>query len=363
MNTLECFTCDVTGSEGSLTAINDGNYVCDDCLGPETFECDDCNRRCADDDGRDVPNGQICNLCCSRNYSWCGDCDEYCHDADFDHDMDRCEACSERGVISNSDTRSYDNTAIRNYSFKPSCTHLKTEVDTSTLVGIELEMCYAEDMNSSDFVELANSVLPENMFYYKEDSSLPRRGVEMVTVPTTVGWLNANRDKLSEGLQALIDAGCTTPYQCGTHIHVCKESMILENCRKVQHLFCMDYTKMHTLGGRAPGHTTYVGKLTGDICNKADAGEVRYWCKTNYDTSRGAYALRYHCPTSEIRIFAGNLDPNRVFANIQIADLLRRASAELNMSDMTYDNVLSVAHDNEQHYLDLFRVTEALCAS
>lgn len=97
-NREECSDCGAVHYDGEMTALEDGDLICNECQTDHYFECADCERITHRDYCNTVGDRTICDSCID-NYSRCADCEDRVRDSDTREvwrDGDRqyvCESC------------------------------------------------------------------------------------------------------------------------------------------------------------------------------------------------------------------------------------------------------------------------------
>ena len=235
--------------------------------------------------------------------------------------------------------------------------------DKSLLVGMELEveLPINSDESRDEFTQVANDNFPKGLFYHTLDCTV--RGVEMTSVPVTVNWLNANREEINLGFEALRKIGATVPHNCGGHIHVSKAHITMADARKVLYLFATDFNSFYPICGRLNG--LYQDLFYADTRRGDDKPKILKWCKGTRDIGRQVYSprLRKVFKTSEFRVFGGTLHTDQLFSNVQLVDLIYRACKEVsNIEDLTWVNLMELAYTKTRSFTDMKRKLEAVCA-
>ncbi len=205
------------------TEVDEDEEICQPCEN-KTGECGDCGERQWERNLNDV--GQVDAVCdsCYQFYGTCERCQDVYHENDLyscdrsgDFHCDGCRwDCEEDDAI--------DNNGLHSYGYKPPLTFLGPS-DDGLYMGVELEI----DKGEIEEVVPALKDMREHdkVFYLKEDGSLGRNGVEIITHPAT---LVAHLDGTIPWQQILTTAkqhGYTShdAKTCGLHVHLSRAGL------------------------------------------------------------------------------------------------------------------------------------------
>lgn len=209
-----------------MTTAGANVFLCNTCYGWSTISCQTCGTRYSPVLGQTHElfvfdqNGQfrLCQRCCN-DYRFCTHCQRVVeHERMYTDEM--CNACAtERGLI----------VSVRNHSYKP-ISHFNniTPINTSLIpyIGLELEVVCPLSSSGRNTIRLdmareLHDAMPQNTIYFKEDGSLSAGGIEIVTHPMTLEFIEhhnifATFERVLRNHKVLSgDTNC-----CGFHIHV-----------------------------------------------------------------------------------------------------------------------------------------------
>ena len=256
----------------------------------------------------------------------------------------------------------YCNKFVYNAGYKPIVNPVvKHKRDTSLLVGMELEIEVPYDNRRDVFVEVANANFPKGLFYHTSDCTVA--GVEMTSVPVTINWLNAHREHIQAGFDALKEIGANIKHNCGGHIHASKKHITNSDARKILYLFCTEFNQFYPIVGRLNGrHQEWFNVDTRAGRSRAD---VLHYCKSTNCSGRWEYAPKLFtgAKTSEFRVFGGTIETEQLFSNLQLMDLMHRAAKKIPMEVYTWENLMNFANARGRSFKDMKRKLGALCAS
>lgn len=182
--------------------------------------------------------------------------------------------------------------------------------------GIELEMETNDPDNSTDVITRAlkadDGISATHQFIVKYDGSLRDGGAEIVTLPYPLdyhqnkfGWEGI----LSDKLRRLAISGIETR-SCGMHVHINKAALTPLQIGKMLVFVNSPALSRHM--------TVIAQRESGNYCERS-----RKSIKDGKGRSNSRYdVLNVGDATVEVRMFRGNLRPERVLKNIEFCDAL-----------------------------------------
>lgn len=385
---IRCAYCEDYVLIANCTQIQNGDYVCNDCLDDHYSKCEDCGDYVLDGETTYVHGlGSVCNECLD-NYDYCEDCGEYftrtnvihiqnygyvcdscyengdygtCSDCgrhfrydDLD-DCDRCPDCHEEytGVIKDYSTRVQNVSGIKMFQ------KTEKEKDTKLFYGIELEV--EANGDREDRAEKVLDILGEENVILKRDGSLDEEyGFEIVTAPMTFNrqrefWNKQNffskydnsGDKVAEGLSSW-----NTDDKCGIHIHFSREAISNNDlCRFV--FFINESSNRDFI-------TTIAGRNSNDYSEIKDKkldelNQIKDKGYTSYHNRYEAVNLE-NIQTVEVRIFKGNVRKLGFMKNIDFMDSLIKFVKNKSFLKLTWKDYLKYVkkYAHKYKYLDGF---------
>lgn len=241
------------------------------------------------------------------------------------------------------------------------------------LFGVELEMEGKRSHSANDIVAILGGArgTRRDCAILKSDGSLADgRGVELVTLPYPLAYHQSAgfwQDLLDSRLQAAAMSGAGTT-NCGIHVHISRAALSpLTIGKMVVFLNNPDNSAFVT---------TIAQRRSGGYCQRDEKKKV-----TSAMPGREAYNSRYDIinvtggATVEIRMFRGNLRPERVLKNVEFCHALVRWCESSGITESqrwgafchwvgkqrkTYPNL--VAFLTEQTYLPPARVAAPVLA-
>lgn len=367
---IYCFECERELQEGEdKYNIGSENYICEDCRDSYYIYCEDCDelvhedyivavnygarqvcQHCADDyyicnhcDGSfssryisvDTHHITLCRHCYEDHYFTCDDCGDVYH-VDNGRYIDGCLYC---------DSCASDHEAdILPYSTKPTPVFFGGK---RAGYGLELEI---DDGN--DRQDAARDIMSagRDHIYIKEDGSLSRDGMEIVTHPATLDyhvnhfpWADICRTALSYEYRS------HDTDTCGLHIHASRSlfgDSILEQDLTIAKImllvdrwydsYIVQFARRDISRMRQWADKPNAGIQPGD--NDSDA--VHKSKKTATDRYKAVNLCNRN--TIEFRFFRGTLKRDTIIASIQWVDTIIRYCRDTPLKDLfnaTWDNI------------------------
>lgn len=232
-----------------------------------------------------------------------------------------------------------DEDGLLNYSANPFDFHPwdKRNADNALVFGVELEMEATAAVGHSSHTLVrklggSRGGKRSGHFILKSDGSLTN-GVELVTMPFTLDqhkdpegkmpWAKVLAPLLAKNM-AMSGAGTT---HCGIHIHINKKSLSALTIGKM-----LVFLNSETL---APLVSLIAQRASSNYCKRdgkkkiIDGGAQRG--SDRYDIMN----ISVNHPTCEIRMFRGNLRPERILKNIEFCHALVQYCRQTSMQDLT----------------------------
>jgi hypothetical protein len=279
----------------------DGEPICQGCYDREVYVCERCGEAMWADESYTVGCDTWCTRCADYHSAYCYECDErYDTDYDYDHEHDQ------QGLLDYNDTP---------------LLHFRGEDPHGYYLGLELEMEDTTGHSISSAVDQVNDGALAGHFYCKSDGSL-YDGMEMVSHPMSLSYWQGMESKVSNLTAALRSLGMRSwnTETAGIHVHVSAEAFggSDKHLWLFQQMFYRNADAVSKYAGRESDQWARIRVATGD---------VTYYTKTR--KAGGYYDLRRYMAvnltnrnTVEIRVFRGSLNPNRVYANLELVHAL-----------------------------------------
>lgn len=295
---VECSQRWCDGEAGDEVSPN-GDPLCDSCYEQEVTQCERCGDECWTDDTYMVGDDVWCCTCSDYHSSYCYDCDVRYDDDDADE-------------------HEHDQQCLLDYNDTP-LLRFRGEDPHGYYLGLELEMEDTTGGSISTAVERVSQL--GDHFYCKSDGSL-YDGMEMVSHPMTLAYWQGMEDKVSSLTQALRQYGMRSwnTETAGIHVHVSADAFAGSDKHLwlFQQMFYRNPDAVAKYAGRESDQWARI---------RVAKGDVTYYTKTRksggyYDLHRYMAVNLTNRQTVEIRVFRGSLNPNRVYANLELVHAL-----------------------------------------
>ncbi len=333
---VRCWDCEEDVPESEITKVSGNHNVCDRCTEDHWRECDDCGDVVHTDTlTRTIDARGVCDYCRSNDYTYSRIEGEWVRDDDTVTSEDTGNTVSD-GYAQNhweqdDDGNWYEDgvpgcSGLLDYSTNIFDVRTLPPPGASLVFGVELEMePTTEDKDGqTEIVEALGGDDPD--YILKSDASL-NYGVELVTKPMTLeehkDW---NWAGVLQQVQPMAQSGEGTT-RCGMHVHINKaalsplligkllvfmnadatDSLICTIAQRRNNGFCKKVVKKLKDGRRVWGHRR---------------SEQRY------------ERLNVTPETCEVRIFRGNLRPERVLKNIEFCHAAIAFCRDASMQDV-----------------------------
>lgn len=377
--------------QGAMYHIGDEDYICEDCR-DSYFYCEHCDTLVPDEDivAVDYNRRFVCSSCADYYYT-CSHCDNLfshyyiavdtyyitlCADCYEDHYF-TCDDCGEVYHIDDSqhiDGCLYCNCCasehevdILPYNAKPNPIFFG---DSTAGYGLEVEI------DDGDYKqEAAREIIAagRDHIYIKEDGSLSRDGMEIVTHPATLDyhinhfpWTNICRTALSYGYRS------HDTNTCGLHIHASRslfgDTILEQDLTIAKIILLIDRwydTKIVRFARRNLSRMRqWADKPNADIRPGDDeSAAVQKSKKTAYDRYKAVNLSNRS--TIEFRFFRGTLKRDTIIASIQWVDTIIRYCRSTQLKDLfstDWDDIFAnTTHEELTNYLkqrNLYNIKE-----
>ena len=371
-----CDRCGEYHNIDMLMDVNDGRYTyCDNCMSEFCSQCDHCGDYYLRDDIYMVADGdyKYCQHCVDDVTFSCHNCGGLYNNSDNNYmylTIDRygnnaiyCESCCDEvathcAVCGNEFDASLmdqccepDEQNIHDDCYSPIwCYHKIPANDNANAEGFFAMELESEIDDSYDYDDVAGQVTDENFTFCKRDGSI-RRGFEMVTHPMSWNYLTKNFDRIEEKLNYIANNGGNShnTETCGIHIHFTRS--LLSEAQLYNFLkFC--YANLALLQVVSQRKRSTSG-CQWSCDNEPFRNNYMDRCQKTFDCTKYTAINLAHPGTIEVRIFRGNLRPDRVRKNFQfvksVIDFAKTALTE----DLTLDNYYAHIDAYNDSYPDL----------
>ena len=297
----ECtlYWCRTSEPESEMVELTGGYWLCSQ-HSDRAIICESCSDVVIDDDAHAVGYDMWCTDCCDNYAFWCEDCCEYApNDYAIDHQH-------------NGDLLEYNDTPpLVFYGNDPH----------GYFLGLELEMEDNTGCSISSGVEMVSTAKGlGNHFFCKSDGSL-YDGMEMVSHPMTLAYWQSKRDDFAALTSALRSLGMRSwdTDSAGIHVHV--SASAFDSDRHLWLFQQMFYRNPDSIAKYAGRESQRWARI------RVEKGDVTMYTKVRKD-GRYRGLDRYmavnltNSNTIEVRVFRGSLNPNRVYANLELVHAL-----------------------------------------
>lgn len=188
--------------------------------------------------------------------------------------------------------------------------------DKDLVFGVELEMEAIDGRSVSEVVNVLGGKVGKG-FILKDDGSL-ENGVELVTMPRTleqhIQAFTDNDTVLTKQLYSCAHSGAGTS-RCGMHVHINRGALTPMTLGKMLVFINSEQEAMESL------LTVIAQRTRGRWCTRMDK-KITDGLGSSDDSSHYESLSISSKGTAELRIFRGNLRPERVAKNIEFAHAL-----------------------------------------
>jgi hypothetical protein len=332
---VTCWDCQEQVPESEIEKVSRNRDVCLHCREDHWVECDDCGELVANDDMTRTDNGHaVCQSCLDDHYSYSDTEGEWIHNNDCITAEDTEEVVSDsyaqRHWEMDDDGNWYANglpnpAGLLDYNTNIFDVRDLPEPGHRLVFGVELEMepRRGDARGQADVADALGADDPD--FILKEDGSL-HCGVELVTKPMTLeehkDWRWAD---VLRGVQAIARSGEGTT-NCGMHVHINKAALSPLVLGKLLVFLNADSTDelIRIIAQRSSN-----GYCQKD-CKELNTGG-KLWRRSSSSRYERLNVTRITC---EVRIFRGNLRPERVLKNIEFCHAAIAFCRDASMQDV-----------------------------
>ena len=308
--------------------ILEGEYVCPECKRCEVhcpeWYCDPCDRfftNCSE-----VTQCSGCNRCpsCHSQRAWtCSDCSmTYCGEYyDENINCSECEVC----IHCSCDC---EGNVVREYSTNVVDTLRATIPQGVRTFGIELEFeCDTMSDRERIATEVSSNVYLYNDWICKEDGSLSRMGIEIVSRPMTLEDLKSAVIRLFD--KTRITHRVYYSDRCGTHIHVGRKNV--ENRTIARAWAPWRFAMTHDNEPMQELLRALAGRRSNSYCEWECQSPVSLRSSNysrHYTSHYNAISASAHFPTYEWRMFSGCTKVESALRFIETVDCLLSIAEE-----------------------------------
>lgn len=330
--------------------------VCEECRHEHYSLCYSCDEAVPDEDSTDIDMESYCDRCRDRDFSFCDNHDQWYRDddgcgncSDYDDDDD--------SVYGDSD---HDGRLIHSYSYEPEWEYFRLPNEkTPLLVGMELELHVGECGNRN---RVLRSVLDEDRFCYKHDSSISKDGedddevgVEMVTAPHSFNHWRKHRAWWAQRFDTLREAGFRSfdAGTCGLHLHLSKCAFTPLHVVRLMSLVYNNGTLFKRISQRRTfAYCSFTKEDATDMKVRLKKGRLvrgEYVYMTEDEKERRvAVNIDPDNPTVELRFFRGTLHTPSIWKAFECAEALYWYTKDHESTDG--DAWLQWVFDRAKHY-------------
>lgn len=217
---------------------------------------------------------------------------------------------------------------------------------TTPTYGLEIETYNTSDGERENMARFIQGYLTWNC---QRDSSV-HYGVdscEIITQPKTMArWLE-DQDQIKQLFKLLSISGFEINDSCGLHIHVNnkalgEEQKDIEMVQLKMDLILENYKKEFTTFSRRSGDS--INHYTGFVSAKANSKKKTFFDIINikkYKSGRYYAINTENTKTTEIRLFASTLDPDVLYACIQMVDNLVHIAKNEDLTKISFDDIVN----------------------
>jgi hypothetical protein len=242
---------------------------------------------------------------------------------------------------------------IERYSFKPYPNFFKLPNEVTNtkqrtpFFGVELEIekgdnaeCYCSDM--ADIVK--NRLFPNGLVYCKEDGSLDN-GFEIVSHPMSFQYIKKNEKTFTDALNKIVEEGYVSHVAntCGMHVHISKNAFSTWHLFRFLKFFVENKDFIFKISQRKIDQFNEWCAIQDE-----ETESILYKAKKKEGNDSRRVAVNLHNSQSvEIRIFRGNLNPQRFMKNLEFVDALFCYSRDC--SEVTLKGFAEYIKENGQY--------------
>lgn len=345
--TVECHDCGTVLSQEDTQRVN-GKNMCEACADEyRTCQHGSCTTECrAEDMYRTTDSDYICERCAGRYYTYSGIEEVYVPDDDVATSEDSgehvsigyarenwyyCEA-TYSWYADGDNAPSSESGGLLDYGERVErhCERDSQALAAGALMfGVELEMEPTGGNEQSDVTSALSGPITER-YILKSDGSL-NDGVELVTVPLTLEQHRAEFDwsGVLKPVRSIAQSGAGTT-RCGMHVHINKRALSPLQIGKMLVFLNADSMDEHI--------TRIAQRGSVGFCAKKHGTKVVEGKRISDDRYVRANVGRF---TIELRIFRGNLRPERVLKNLEFCHALVTYTKDCSIQELASWNAFA----------------------
>ncbi len=335
------FTCDECGAifhNDNMIEFNNRRY-CDSCIDEVSVICENCGARISTDGSYTAEGNSYCRNCFDELFTTCDNCCEIIRreDSVYYEDDCLCESCYDKKGADLVHDYNYNPFSFRYHSLQP--------VRRNDLFfGVELEV-----ICKGNYTETCQQIIDkigekEDFAYLKHDGSLDSNGVEIVSHPFTLEYLQEKRP-----YNNLKDCNIKSfkNSSTGLHVHINRRYLTELDIARLVCFFSFDHLQyiINLVAQRDYNH----------YCQKLDRGKMpRHYRRDRY------YAVNItNANTVEIRVFKGNCAPAAVHRAVQFCHAVIHFNRSMSVCQYTEERFRKYVYENRKLYPELNRYITA----
>lgn len=362
-NIVFCAECGSEINHNEAIRINDGNYICSDCMSELYFVCDDCGEVFKRDDMNTVYDRYndaskfVCDSC-SNNYFLCNDCGNLHYESDvetvgYNYICNECledgyyNVCDDCGEWFSEDDLYYNERNDCYYCEDCSPSHEiiagyhdhtneiqffgDDKLNSVPYLGVELEIDKGND--NEKCAEHTESCFPKNFIYFEYDGSLDD-GFENITQPATLDYHYSLKENYGDMFKNAISMGFRShnTSTCGLHVHFNRD-FFRDNeelyVTRLLYLVEKFWDELVKFSRRDIEHLNRWAKKY----DKSPEDVVNEWKSHAWYLERYQAVNLTNARTIEFRMFRGTLKLNTFIATLQLCNTLVKTAREIESTE------------------------------
>ena len=347
-NYITCECCgDIIPNDSSIYIHGSDKYVCEDCADSNFHQCADCGDWFDFDcGGISTANGEVVCESCSNNYIYCEGCNEYYPEDEIYYDEESqsyyCDCCFD-DLNRSRPAHSGAPTIYGYHDFKDwKLYKCEDEDEPPFYIGFELEV---QPKNYNDHQDEALHCVYNNLnAICAHDGSLGYGGFEIISHPQSYKYIMANKQKLTETLDKLIELGYSSHDNttCGLHFHITRpnDSSIVDRIWLILETYKKEIIMLSRRTSSQISKWAHFLSDTDSIDNnklkalyfiqKTDKSSERYFALNNRNEK-----------TIEFRFFRGTLKSTTFLASVEFINNLMTlcSNTEIPVEEITWDKL------------------------
>ena len=315
-------------------------YVCEDCK-DNYYYCEDCGYYYEDDDcGRYVDGVWYCNDCLDERFGYCSNCGEYFdpNNMYWDEETEEyyCEDCYNEIVSSRGEILDYH----EHVTWELFKSNSENENEIPYYIGTENEVVpkYGNTDNQHEALEtIKNNINAVAM----HDGSLDSGGFEIISHPQTFKYIMEHKESIKKTWDKLIELGYISHDSdcCGLHFHVTRphDPDILDRLWLILETYKDEIIKLSRRGGI----TRWAKWLSDEVVSSDNKNKLKalyFIKKTNKNSTRYMALNNTNEKTIEFRFFKGTLKFETYMADVEFINNLMTLCSNTNIKikDITW---------------------------